>query len=309
VPVVSAYLACLISRKPLVIDIRDGWGLDVDSIVESRPFYIRITAKLLDRLTRRITLYSGSKAKLISTPYEAIRQQLSQIYRMPIVIVRNGVNIAELEKAKEHYNKQKVFARYGIALSDQATVITYTGALFKHYQPELLFNSLGKVIGLGMNIHYVIAGDGDVKERLQTLSQDSTIWHNVHFLGSKLHSEVLELLLASDLAFYTLSPFYPYQDCAMGVKAIEYIACKLPILCIANNNSSVAQLVKRHQLGRCVEPKEGDQKVLTELLELVRHKESYAMNIEKYYPDFINEFDMQKNMDYFYESLIKYVRT
>ena len=307
IPIVATYLACLFGRKPFCVDIRDNWQGSVDSAVESRPFYIKFMARLLDRATRKITLRACSKAKLISTPYEAIKHQLEPVCKMPIVIIRNGINFRELESVKREFDKGRVLSKYRIPYNTNSTFIIYSGSFRDHYKPQILFAPLAQVIAEGAKITYIIIGGGEGEEELRRLSTHMKMQGKVFFLGSKNHTEVLELLLASDLAFYTLSKEYPTPECAMGVKALEYIACELPVLCVADNNASVSQLVNQHQLGICVNCDESEA-LVPALLNLLEFRDKYVENIKAYYPAFAREFDRQGNLDKLYAHMISQIQ-
>lgn len=303
VPVVATYLASFLTRRPFCLDIRDGWEESVDYAVELLPFYIGYLAKLLDRVTRKVTLHVCKKAMLISTPYEAIQEKLEHVCKTPIVIIRNGINFTELEEVKRDFNKEKVLLKYNLPCRTNSKFIIYSGSFREHYRPEILLPPLAQVITMGIDLIYIIIGGGKGEDTLKKLSNQMKVEDNVFFLGSKNHTEVLELLLTSDLAFYNLSKEYPHPECAMGVKAIEYIACELPILCVASSCASVYQLVRQYQLGICVES-ENPEDIVPALRNLIDHRDKYVRNIQAYYPLFSREFDRQRNLDKLYINIL-----
>ena len=115
---------------------------------------------------------------------------------------------------------------------------------------------------------------------------------------------MIELLLASDMAFYTLDKNFPNPDCALGTKVLEYVACKLPILSVANNNSIVSELISKHKIGIALNWDEITQMDIA--IEKLLESTGYYETIERYYPLFIEEFNRKTNNNRFYKAIIKY---
>jgi glycosyltransferase involved in cell wall biosynthesis len=98
----------------------------------------------------------------------------------------------------------------------------------------------------------LIAGDGDLRERLQTLSAELRL-DTVYFLGNQSHQQMVRLFNIADVVA-TPSIFEPF-----GLIATEALACGTPV--IAGNVGGFRQIVT-DEVGCLVEP--GDFKTLAE---------------------------------------------
>ena len=81
------------------------------------------------------------------------------------------------------------------------------------------------------------------------MAEDMGISDHIFPLGSKPHEEIIPLLMASDMAFYALDENFPAPENSLGVKVLEYIACKLPVLSVAASNASVSKLIGDNKIG------------------------------------------------------------
>jgi hypothetical protein len=85
---------------------------------------------------------------------------------------------------------------------------------------------------------------------------------------------------------------------------LEYVACKLPILSVANNNSIVSELISKHKIGIALNWDEIAQMDIA--IEKLLESTGYYENIERYYQYFIEEFDRKTNNNRLYKAIIKY---
>ena len=193
-------------------------------------------------------------------------------------------------------------AKYGIP--NDCKSIIYVGGLVGHYKPEILLDPLKWLIESGYKINYIVVGDGKAKNTIKEMAIEKGIKDYVFLIGKKNHTEVLELLLASDIAFYMLDKDFPNPDCALGTKVLEYISCKLPILSVANNNSIASELISKHKIGIALNWDEIAQMDIA--IEKLLESTGYYENIERYYPYFIEEFDRKTNNNRLYKTIIKY---
>jgi glycosyltransferase involved in cell wall biosynthesis len=117
----------------------------------------------------------------------------------------------------------------------------------------------------------------------------------------KEHREVIELLLASDIAFYSLQKNDPQSKHAIGAKIYEYIGCGLPILVLSDEGSAVSELVKKYAIGVFVSWNDVEkmEAALRELLDTKR----YAQNIQLYYSHLNEKFDRDKGIELLYGNI------
>ena len=305
IPAITAYVTSVIRKKPFCIDIRDNWINTnvIDYSVMSLPSYAKHPSRIMYKILHRLFLWSCKKALLLSIVYESMRDELLKYtnFKVPIIHVPNGVNFLDLDETKQKTDRNKVLAKYKIP-EDRRSII-YVGALGGYYKPELLLEPLKKLVKKGYMINYIIVGDGETKNSIKKMAAVNEIEDRVFLIGKKTHSEVIELLLASDMSFYVLDTNFPNPDCALGTKVLEYIACKLPILSIADNNSIVSELVSKHRIGIALNWDEIAHMDIT--IEKLLKSHEYYENIKIYHPYFIEEFDRVKNNEKLYREIIE----
>lgn len=307
VSTIAAYTTSVISKKPFCIDIRDNWinANMEDYIIALIPWYGKHLGKIAYKLFHYLFLRSCKSALLLSIVYESMQDDLLKLtnFKIPIIHVPNGVIFSELDEIKLENDRNKVLAKYGIPNKSTTRFIIYVGGLSGYYKPKILLDPLKKLIERGYNIGYIIVGDGKSKDAIKELAIEMEVEDYVFLLGKKNHSEVLELLLASDIAFYTLDKDFPNPDCALGTKVLEYIACKLPILSVANSNSIVSELISKHKIGIALNWDEATQ--MDTAIEKLLEPTDYSNNIERYYPYFSEEFNRKTNNKRLYNAIIK----
>ncbi|MDH5233081.1 MAG: glycosyltransferase family 4 protein [Gammaproteobacteria bacterium] len=89
---------------------------------------------------------------------------------------------------------------------------------------DLVINSLPNLLSKFPKLHYVIIGDGDDKERLQTLVTNLDLNKSVHFLGKLDDQSVVALFHQASL--YVM----PSTGEGFGIVFVESMACGLPAL-------------------------------------------------------------------------------
>ncbi len=298
IPSIAIYFLSKIFGKPFCIDIRDEWinSSIIDFNIQLYPFYLKYPSKFMYIILHYLFICSCKNAILLSLVYDAMRKELLECtdFKIPIVTIPNGINFSELEQIEKGFDRNRVLTSNHIAFSPSTRIVIFVGVVGVYYKPEVLINHLRKLIKYDkMDINYLIVGGGDKKETIKNLAKEMMIDDNVFVLGKRAHSETIELILASDVAFYPLDETYPSPDCALGVKILEYIACKLPILSIASDRSIVSQLVTDYKIGISLRWDEEDR--LGNVLKKILYNKEYLDNIEKSYNFFIHEFDRRKN--------------
>ena len=307
IPTIAAYVTSVISKKQFCIDIRDNWirtNME-DYTIAPLPWYGKHPSRIMYKLFHYLFLRSCKKALLLSIVYESMRYDLLRQtnFKVPAIYVPNGVNFSELELIKQGFDREEILSRNGIFCRQGSKFVIYAGMVGGYYKPDVLLVPLKRLIERGEDIGYVIVGEGTGKERIKAMAKDMGIGNHVFLLGKKEHSEVIALLLASDVAFYALDENFPNPDCALGTKVLEYAACKLPILAVTGDNSIVSLFITERKIGIALRWNETNQmdKALQELL----NNEKYPENIETNYGSFIKEFDRRRNNNRLYQEIAK----
>jgi glycosyltransferase involved in cell wall biosynthesis len=295
-PAIASGIASRVLNKPYVIDYRDDLTSVIDSIAETKRFYIKYPLKVANKFMSALLFHSLKRASLISTVNEVLRKKLLDLNRN-VITVPNGIDVQELNEVKENFDKEKVLTKNGISHSEDSMLIVYVGDLnMPYYMPEIILEPLKELLKMGYNVKYIIIGDGKRREPIEKIRKEMGLEDVVFLVGRKGHREVLELLLACDAAFYSLQKKDPQAKHAIGAKVYEYIGCGSPILALSDEGSAVSELIKTHDIGVSVSWGEIDRmgNALRKLLE----------NVQLHYSYFIEKFGRNRGIDLLYDNII-----
>lgn len=303
-PTIAAYISYLIFGTPFCVDFRDNelHPKTIDYYVNYLPPFSRPICKPFFYLFQLAFLQSFKNAFVISTVYEAMIEDLQRQteFKVPIILIPNGVDFLEINAVQRKLNRQELAQIYKL---NADKIIIYVGQVGGYYKPEILLDPIKRLKDRGINISYIIVGSGSNEDYIKKLAVDKDISDNIYVLGKKSHAEVLELISISDMAFYPLENGFPYPNCALGSKVLEYIGCKLPILSLANDDSIVSKLISDHKLGITLNWNELP-KIEDSILEILYTSE-YRRNVEEYYKCFFNEYDRTKNSQKLFNYMIE----
>lgn len=286
---------------PYVVDYRDDLTSVIYSIAESKRFFTRWILKAANSFMSSLLFRSLKGASALSTVNEVLQKKLTG-FNERAILVPNGLDLQELNETIQSFNREEVLKRSGV--SDlNSKIIIYLGDLdMPYYMPEVILDSIKKLNSMGHSLIYVIVGAGKRQKTIKEMAEQMDLKDSVYLLGRKNHRDVLELLLASDVAFYSLQKADPQSRHAIGTKVYEYVGCKLPILAIADEGSAISDFIESRGIGSFVswDSLENLDDVLKSLLESSEYRE----NIMAYYQDFIDKFDRNRGIDLLYEEIM-----
>ena len=98
--------------------------------------------------------------------------------------------------------------------------------------------------------HYVILGQGPLKEDLEKKSVLLGIQNRVHFLGNIPYSKLLSYTASATIGFSLIEPITQSYVHALPNKIFEYAAVGLPV--IATNLFEMEKVITKYKLGYCV---------------------------------------------------------
>ena len=128
-----------------------------------------------------------------------------------------GIDLKKFSPVDE-INEEK---RLSIGIPKNAKMILSVGELNENKNHQIIVKALAQINN--DNIHYVIAGEGNQKENLFSMSKNLGISDRVHLLGFR--SDVAELYSVADL--YAL----PSIREGLNVSIMEAMASGLPVIC------------------------------------------------------------------------------
>jgi glycosyltransferase involved in cell wall biosynthesis len=306
-PSIASYVSSKICGHSYGVDFRDNWlnpQLE-DYIVSLFPRYGKPVARASYKLAFWLFKRSCRNASLISTVYDTMADDIRGIAGpgKPIAYIPNGINVEEIESVKNTLDKRGVLNKYGIPSDEMSRSIIFIGMVGGYYRPQILFDALKKINKNGVKLRYLVVGDGNLKGMMDEAIKKEGLEEQVFMLGNKSHKEVIELLLSSDIAFFPLDKDFPVSDCLLGVKVLEYVACKLPILSVSNDNATVSRFIFEHGLGTAISWE--NQAEMGSAIEKLLDSNEYSCNIDKYYPEFLNTYNRSTNNKILYDTIYK----
>ena len=138
-------------------------------------------------------------------------------------VPRVGVDI-------EHYSKTKIDIakkRKELGVPENCFFLVSVGEVNKNKNHETVIRALAKINCA--DIHYGIAGEGELEDRLKELAAELNISDRVHLYGFR--NDIAEIYKAADLNVF------PSIREGLGLAALEGFAAGLPIICGDNRGT------------------------------------------------------------------------
>ena len=132
----------------------------------------------------------------------------------------NGINI---EWADGRYDRSRMRKELGIP--DDCVVALFLARLVASKRPEMFMEAARLVVRrTKRSVVFVVAGDGESRERCETLARSIGLGDAVRFIGTVEHSRVPEVMAASDL-FVSTS-----RLTNVAIPTCEAMVCGLPAI-------------------------------------------------------------------------------
>lgn len=140
-----------------------------------------------------------------------------------------GVGI-DTEKIK-NVTVNKKEKRTELGLTEENIVLLSVGELNKNKNHSIVIKALAQINN--SNIHYLICGQGNLKEELLSLIKGLNLENNVKLLGFR--KDIHEICKISDVFVF------PSKREGLSVALMEAISCNLPVICsnIRGNNDLI----------------------------------------------------------------------
>ncbi|MBI3997028.1 MAG: glycosyltransferase [Candidatus Omnitrophica bacterium] len=182
-----------------------------------------------------------------------MRRQLQRRWGMSshrIHVISNWVDVSRFESLDGAAQ-----LRADLGLPSHATLVTVAARLSPEKGHAVLLKAAARIRARYPRAHYLLAGEGLLRQQLETLVGELQLQDIVHFLGFR--DDIPQLMSASDLILL--------PSLAEGVPGtvLEGMASGKPI--IATDVGGVAEVLHDQQTGRVVPP--GDAAALAQALE------------------------------------------
>ena len=162
-----------------------------------------------------------------------------------VFLIPNGIDT-------DHFTfnaESRVQWRQDLNIPADAPVVGIVAALRPEKNHDLFLRAAKLTLQNNPNAHFVIAGDGDERNRLEALSNTLNIDSNVHFIGSTQDiSGVLSMLDVFSLTSHNE---------ASPVSIMEALSCQRPV--VSTDVGSIDESVKEDKTGYLVLPGDSDK--------------------------------------------------
>lgn len=202
--------------------------------ISGKPLVVHIHSTDFDRSGGSVNprIYQIEKqgmeeADHIITVSNLIKRRLTDQYQIPENKITTIYNAVEPEK------KEPVHQRYK---NLKEKTVTFLGRLTIQKGPEYFVDVARMIINKMKNVHFVIAGNGEMKEKIISRCIQYGISRKVHFTGFLNGTEVSEMYRRSDL-FIMPSVSEPF-----GIVPLEAMLSDVPV--IISLQSGVSELIK-----------------------------------------------------------------
>jgi glycosyltransferase involved in cell wall biosynthesis len=167
-----------------------------------------------------------------------------------ITVICNGVDVRRYEQEVDTHA-----VRQRLRLDTRARLIATVGTLKEQKGHCYLIDAAQEVVRQRADWHFLLIGDGRLRDGLHAQVRELDLSENVHFLGNR--QDVPELLAASDL--FVLPSLWEGLPMAL----IEAMAASKAV--VATAVSGTVQVVVPNETGLLVPP--GDAKLLAQAIE------------------------------------------
>ena len=210
-----------------------------------------------------------------------------------IIVHHMGIN---LEKFKFFERRKK---------TGESIKILTVGRLVEKKGHEYAIRAIAKIIKKNINIEYIIAGEGPLRNKLEDLVSELDIKSYINFLGAVEHDEVLKLFQQAHIFILPSITASSGDQEGIPVVLMEASATGLPI--ISTYHTGIPEAVIDDKSGFLVPEKDVD--ILAEKLEyLIEHPEIWS-DIGQYGRKFVEvHYDINKlnqRLVEIYQNLIK----
>lgn len=223
----------------------------------------RETGGMRSKTQKFIEKFAFRQANAIVVNSEAVNKYLlvEGIKAAKIKVIYNGL---DLERLKPKLTDRKAICdELGLPADENIKFITLVANLRHKVKNQPMFLRTAKrVVQQFPNAHFVLAGEGELREDLEKLAQDLEIAGNTHFIGGC--TQVPELLSISFAGVLT-----SFNE-GFSNSILEYMAAALPVS--ATNVGGASEAIIENETGFLVES-DDDESMANRLIELLQDEE------------------------------------
>ncbi len=232
----STHLVGLQLKKEFAIkwiaDFHDAW---TDVWYYAKLMHTPI-ASYLDKKMERTVLESADK---ILTVGRFLRKVLSE--------KSNKINIGKIELISMGYDESKFLS--APLVSKEEFIITYTGTIDGHYEPDVFFQAIASIKIKYPQIKFKIRFAGVLAEAVKNKIIQYGLLDNLQEMGYVSHEDSIKLL-QSTTVLLLVSPKVKSENIIIPGKIYEYLAALKPIINIGSLQTESAMIINECSAGQ-----------------------------------------------------------
>jgi glycosyltransferase involved in cell wall biosynthesis len=241
-------------KVPYLLELQDGNSLEQ---VKKRQPILRVLWPLY-----RLVYVRANAIKAISNFIESLTRDIG--YRGDVKVIPNGVDIAKFSAAVPEEKLQELKARYDKRMGD---IFLFTASrLVLSRGVEDVIRALRH---LPLEVKFLIAGDGEDRDKLEKIAKDSGVEGRVIFAAHVEHKDLPAFLKISDIFVR------PSIIEGMGSAFVEAFAAGIPV--VATPVGGIPDFL--------FDPERNPDKEATGVFCNVQDPESVARAVKKYLDD------------------------
>ncbi len=192
----------------------------------------------------RIDLENFRYTDGIITVSSALRNRITDIGidKGKITVIPNAADTDFFSPEKA--NGEEIRERYGLK---NKKIVGFVGSFFRWHGIDTMIECAEKVIAFDKNLHFLIVGDGEIKNELEIKAASLGVSNLFTFTGKVPYIEIPDYINAIDIAVMPGSNWY-----GSPVKIFEYGAMKKPI--IAPDTEPVRDVMVPEEDGILIRP-------------------------------------------------------
>lgn len=235
----SALSRVIKSYQPDIIHVHDSHAHTACVLV-----HLFIFSKIPIVLHRRVDFSTGksffsnykynySGIKRIITVSKAIKKIIEPNVKAPINVIYSSWRKSLIDESKV------INLREELKLPNSTKLIGNIAALTDHKDYQTFVKTAALIIKKDLNIHFIITGDGELKEQIESLIRSLNLEKNIHLLGFR--EDVPEIMKNLDIFFMPSK--------MEGLGSILYLAFGFKIPVVSTNAGGIPELVKDKETG------------------------------------------------------------
>jgi glycosyltransferase involved in cell wall biosynthesis len=230
------FLAPRISRKlgiPLI-------GTAHTSPVPAFLIPLGINTRFTAYIFRRLNSWFYNKCTLVSAPSHMMLKELTDYgLHVPTRWISNIVQTDTFHPSSHRAQLRK-------SLNVHSYTVLACARLMPEKAMEVTLKSIAQLVKEGMDVEFVIIGDGPHRGTLERITKELHIEPHVRFTGYLPHTEIAKWMNAADV----FSQNGPFENQSMTM--LQAMACGLPV--IGANGGGTPQFIKQEETGLLVTP-------------------------------------------------------